>query len=406
MIGSKQKRAVFGKLFSTLRKERRDMTKKTTRNSNYNANQQVLFLAFELGASKWVLGFSIGLGQKPRKRIMEAGDLEILQQEIRAAKKKLALSEHAVVKSCYESGRDGFWLHRYLTSVQVQNVIIDSSSIEVNRRRRRAKSDGLDVEGLLKLLIRDHLGDRKVWSVVRVPSVEDEDRRHLHRGLRTLKNEKTRTTNRLKGLLATQGIRMTRLDLSDPQLECIRTWDGKGLGEGLKSRLKREWERVLLLRDQIREVRRERQSQLKENKTPEIAQVKQLTALQGIGPESSWIIVKEMAWRDFRNRREVGSLIGLAPTPYDSGQSVREQGISKAGNRHVRAIAIELAWSWVRHQPKSKLTLWFMERFGGAGKRARKVGIVAVARRLMIDLWRFLQNGVIPDGARLKSEAA
>lgn len=381
------------------------MTKKTTRNNDYNGKQEVLFLAFELGASKWVLGFSTGLGQKARKRIMDAGALDVLAQEIKAAKKKFGLSEKAVVKSCYESGRDGFWLHRHLVSVGVQNYVIDSSSIEVNRRRRRAKSDGLDVEGLLKLLIRHELGDKKIWSVVRVPSAEEEDRRHLHRGLRTLKNEKTRTTNRLKGLLATQGVRLERLDLSDRKLDGIRTWDGRGLGEGLKSRLRREWQRVLQLTQQIREVRAERQAELKEEHRPEITQVKQLTRLQGIGPESSWIIVQEMGWRYFRNRREVGALIGLAPTPYDSGESVREQGISKAGNRHVRTIAIELAWSWIRHQPNSKLTLWFLQRFGAGGKRARKVGIVAVARRLMIDLWRFLQTGVIPEGALLKAQA-
>jgi transposase len=381
------------------------MTKKTTRNADYNGNQEVLFLAFELGASKWVLGFSIGLGQKARKRVMDAGALAILGQEIKAAKKRFGLSEAAVVKSCYESGRDGFWLHRHLVSAGVENYVIDSSSIEVNRRRRRAKSDGLDVEGLVKLLIRHHLGDKKVWSVVRVPSEEEEDRRHLHRGLRTLKNEKTRTTNRLRGLLATQGVRPKQLDLSDGPLDGIRKWDGKGLGEGLKNRLRREWQRVLQLTQQIREARAERQAELKEDHRPEIAQVKQLTRLQGIGPESSWIIVQEMAWRDFRNRREVGALIGLAPTPYDSGESVREQGISKAGNRHVRTIAIELAWSWVRHQPSSKLTLWFLQRFSGAGKRARKVGIVAVARRLMIDLWRFLQTGAIPEGAVLKAQA-
>ena len=381
------------------------MTKKTTRKDEYNENQQALLMAFELGASKWVLGFSIGLGQKPRKRTMDAGNLNTLQQEIKAAKERFGLSENAAVKSCYESGRDGFWLHRYLQTVGVENVVIDSSSIEVNRRRRRAKSDSLDVEGLLKLLIRHHLGDKKVFSVVRVPSEEEEDRRHLHRGLRTLKKEKTRTTNRIKGLLATQAVRVARLDLSDPQLNAIRIWNGQGLGKGLKSRLRMEWERVLQLRQQIREVLAERQSQLKDKKRPEIAQVEQLTTLRAIGPESSWTIVHELLWRDFRNRRQVGALVGLAPTPYDSGESIREQGISKAGNRHVRTIAIELAWSWVRHQPKSKLTLWFLRRFSGAGKRARKVGIVAVARRLMIDLWRFLQTGVIPEGALLKAQA-
>lgn len=381
------------------------MAKKTTRKEEYSENQQALFMALELGASKWVLGFSIGLGQKPRKRTIEAGDLKGLTQEIEAARERFELSGKAKVKSCYESGRDGFWIHRYLESVHVHNLVIDSSSIEVNRKRRRAKTDSLDVESLLKLLMRHHLGDKKVFSIVRVPSEEEEDRRHLHRSFQTLKKEKTRTTNRLRGLLATQGIRVARLDLSDRQLEAIRIWNGEGLGEGIKGRLRIEWQRVLQLREQIRGLRAERQSRLKDTKRPEIAQVEQLNTLRAIGLESSWPIVHEMLWRDFRNGRQVGALVGLAPSPYDSGDSKREQGISKAGNRHVRAIAIELAWSWVRHQPNSKLTLWFQQRFGGAGKRARKVGIVAVARRLMIALWRFLQTGEIPEGALLKAPA-
>jgi len=381
------------------------MTKKTTRKKEYSENQQVLFMAFELGASKWVLGFSIGLGQKARKRTIEAGDVNALQQEIAAAKERFRLSDNSKIKSCYESGRDGFWIHRYLETLQVQNCVIDSSSIEVNRKRRRAKTDSLDVDSLLKLLIHHHLGEKKVFSMVRVPSEQEEDRRHLHRGFQTLKKEKTRTTNRLRGLLATQGIRMPRLELSDGRLQAIRMWNGKGLGEGLKSRLKTEWERVLQLREQIRALEAERQSRLKCKERPEIKQVKQLNTLRGIGLESSWPLVHEFLWRDFRNRREIGSLVGLTPTPYDSGDSKREQGISKAGNRHVRAIAIELAWSWVRHQPNSKITLWFKERFSEAGKRARKIGIVAVARRLIIELWRFLKIGVVPEGALLKAEA-
>jgi transposase len=282
---------------------------------------------------------------------------------------------------------------------------MDSSSIEVNRKRRRAKSDGLDAGSLLQLLIRHHLGDKKVFSVVRVPSEEEEDRRHLQRGFATLKKEKTRTTNRIRALLNTQGVRAQRLNLSEQQLNAIRIWNGKGLGEGLKDRLRLEWQRVLQLREQIRELKAERQRRLKDNERPEIKQVKQLETLRSIGPESSWPVVHELFWRDFQNRRQVGALVGLVPTPYDSGASKKELGISKAGNRHVRAIAIELAWSWVRHQPKSKLTLWFNQRFGGAGKRARKVGIVAVARRLIIELWRFLRTGVIPEGALLKAEA-
>jgi len=208
------------------------MTKKATRNEQYSENEVVLFLALELGASKWELGFSTGLGQKPRRRTIEAGDRKELETEIGLAKQRFGLSKDTQVKSCYEAGLDGFWVHRYLTSAGVENVIVDSSSIEVNRRKRRAKTDKLDVGKLLLMLIRYHHGERKVWSVVRVPTAEEEDRRQLHRELRAAKKERTRTTNRIKGLLATQGIRMKgRMDLSAERLEEIRLWNGARLGE-------------------------------------------------------------------------------------------------------------------------------------------------------------------------------
>ena len=383
------------------------MSKRTTCNIEYSENRQALFLAFDLGESKWELGFTIGLGQKPRRRTIEGGDREALQEEIAAAKKRFGLPEDTRVKSCYEAGRDGFWLHRYLVSVGIDNIVVDSSSIEVNRRKRRAKTDSLDVGTLLSMLVRFYLGDGKIWSVVRVPSVEEEDRRQLHRELRTLKKERTRTTNRIKGLLASQGIRVEgRLDLGDKRLDEMRLWDGQPLPAALKGRLEREWQHVLFLKKQIAALEAIRKSLLKGGKEPDIEKIQQLNKLQGIGIESSWVIVRELfGWRQFRNRRQVGSLIGLTPSPFNSGKTVREQGISKAGITHVRAVSIELSWSWIRHQPKSKLTRWYVERFADGGPRARKVGIVALARRLMIDLWRFLEYGVVPEGAELKAQA-
>jgi transposase len=382
------------------------MTSKTTRNNKYSENRRTLFLAFELGATEWKLGFSIGLGQKPRRRTVPGRDLEKLQLEIAAAKKRFQLSPDAPVVSCYEAGRDGFWLHRYLTQAEIRNSVVDSSSIEVNRRKRRAKTDGLDVAKLLVMLMRHHYGEPKVWSVVCAPSAEEEDRRQTHRELRALKKEKTRTTNRIKGLLASQGIRLTGgMNLSGKQLDVIRLWDGSPLPPMLKSRLRREWEHVEFLKQQIVSVEAERRRLLQDADDPDVAKIKQLTLLKGVGLESSWISVRELfGWRKFRNGREVGSLVGLIPTPFQSGDTNREQGISKAGNRQVRGVSIELAWSWVRHQPESKLTLWFLERFGSAGKRARKVGIVALARRLMVELWKFLEYGVLPEGARLRTD--
>ncbi len=384
------------------------MAKKTTRSEEYTGIRRSLFLAFELGNSEWKLGFSVGLGQKARRRTIPARDLGKLEAEIRAAKRRFKVPEATPVLSCYEAGRDGFWLHRYLTKSEITNLVVDSSSIEVNRRKRRAKTDRLDVQKLLTMLIRYEYGERKVWSVVRVPSPEEEDRRQLHRELRTLKKEKTRTTNRIKGLLANQGIRLeSRLELSDGRLDSIRLWNGSPLPHALKSRLQREWKHVVFLKRQISDLEAERRRALQQqNSATDVAKVRQLTLLRALGPNSSWVLVREFfGWRKFRNRREVASLSGLTPTPYDSGDTRREQGISKAGNRYVRGVAIELAWSWVRYQPESKLSRWFMERFAGAGTRARKIGIVALARRLLIDLWRFLETGVIPEGAELKVPA-
>jgi transposase len=383
------------------------MTQETTRNGQNSISASTLFLAFELGTD-WKLAFSIGLGQKPRRRSVDAGNVEQLQSEIAAAKKRFGLAETTPVLSCYEAGRDGFWLHRYLAESGIENLVVDSSSIEVNRRKRRAKADGLDAGSLLRLLIRYHSGERKVWSVVQAPSPEEEDRRQLHRELRTLKKERTRTTNRIKGLLASQGIRLKGggpLDVSDERLDAMRLWDGSGLRPGLKSRLKREWEHVLFLKRQIAVLQAERRCALRKSEEPDLEKIHQLSMLRGIGENGSWIFVREFfGWRKFNNRREVGSLAGLTPTPYQSGKTMREQGISKAGNRHVRPAAIELAWCWVRWQPNSKLTRWFEARFAKAGSRGRKVGIVAVARRLLIDLWKFLETGILPEGAELKAE--
>ena len=383
------------------------MTKKAIRIKDYSEKQGTLFMAFELSLKDWKLGFTIGLGQKPRRRKITAGDVQGLQKEIGLAKKRFKLPKTAEVVSCYEAGREGFWLHRYLVESGIKNNVVDSSSIEVKRRKRRAKADGLDVEKLLTMLVRYHYGETKVWSVAHVPSPEDEDRRQLHRELCTLKKEKGRTTNRIKGLLAAQGIRLNgAVDLSDKRLDAMRLWDGSPLPPGLKDRLKREWPHVLFLKQQIHAVEAERKRLLKEENRPDLDQVRQLAGLYGIGVNGSWTLVQEFfAWREFENRGQVGSLAGLTPTPYQSGESNHELGISKAGNRYVRAIMVELAWAWVRHQPDSKLTQWYLKRWAEAGKRARKVGIVALSRRLLIDLWRYLETGVIPEGARLKAAA-
>ncbi len=386
------------------------MDKKTTQ-GEFTGSSSVLYLAFELSNKKWKLGFSVGLGQKPRIRTIDSGSLEVLEAEIAGAKKRFHLAEDCEVISCYEAGRDGFWLHRYLLFTGVKNHVVDSSSIEVNRRKRRAKADKLDVQTLLGMLIRYRLGEHQVWSVVHVPTEEEEDRRQLHRELTALEKEKTRTSNRIRGLLASQGVRTGGvLDCSEPQLEAVRLWNGRPLEPGLKARVSREWAHVMFLKEQITALTRERKCALRKateaEAAPDTKKIRQLNGLRAIGEVGAWVLVREVfGWRQFKNRRQVGSLSGLAPTPYQSGDSHIEQGISKAGIRQVRRIAIELAWSWIRYQPNSKLTLWYHKRFAAGGKKARKVGIVAVARRLLVELWRYLETGVLPEGAELKSVA-
>lgn len=377
---------------------------RVTREGKYSGDPRVLYMAFELGISEWKLAFTTDLGRQPRLRVMPARDVKRLEREVTAAKAWFELPGTVPVRSCYEAGRDGFWLHRYLVAHGVDNQVVDSSSIEVNRRLRRAKSDGLDARKLLGMLVRYHAGERKVWSVVRVPTVEEEDRRQLHRELRTLKKEQTRVTNRIKGLLANQGIRLAKGTDVGQQLEHLRLWDGAPLPPGLQSRLRREWEHVQFLHGKILELERTRCRAIAEGHGRTIEQVRQLMRLQAIGPSGAWVYVHEFfGWRRFRNRKEVGAAAGLVPTPYQSGDGSREQGISKAGSRHIRAVAIEMAWCWLRYQPRSQLSRWYQARFGRGGARARKVGIVALARKLLIELWRFLEDGVIPEGARLKA---
>ena len=362
---------------------------------------QVLFLALELGRREWKLGFGTAVGKRPRERTVLAGDVGALEDEIARAKRRFGLRESAEVVSCYEAGRDGFWIHRFLESIGVRNHVVDSSSIEVNRRRRRRKTDRLDMESLLRLLMRFRGGERRVWSVVRVPSPEAEDARQLHRELKTLGHDRTRVTNRIRALLATQGVLDVELEPGfEAGLDTLVLWDGLALPEQTRNRLKREWVKVQSLTRQMREVEAERRVLLRTSTDPAIEKVRQLQELCGIGINSAWLYVMEFfGWREFRNRREVGALAGLTPTPHQSGDLDQERGIDKAGNRHVRAMAIEIAWCWLRFQPDSALSRWYEERFAHGSSRLRRIGIVAVARKLLIELWRYLETGVLPEGA-------
>jgi transposase len=334
---------------------------------------------------------------------MVAGDLPALLREIADAQVRFCLAADTPVRSCYEAGRDGFWLHRWLTAQGITNQVVDASSIEVPRRARRAKTDRLDVVKLLSLLQRAAAGEVKVWSVVHVPSVEAEDARHLVREIETVHTTWTAQRNRMQGLLAAHGIRVPLTRRFLETLATVRTGDGRPVPDGLRARLEREWAYYLVLEQRQRALADERARLLAEGQTRVAAVARQLVQLRGIGELGATLFSAELfGTRTFANRREVGALTGYAPVPYRSDQSVADQGISRRGRAALRRVATQIAWCWVRWQPKSTLTLWFDQRFRTAGKRARRIGIVAVARKLLIALWRYSAHGVIPDGAELK----
>ncbi len=378
----------------------------TTRHVDPIARRDTLHLSLELGEDGWKLSFTSGFGEPVLRRRICSRDRDALLREIGVMKERMGLARECQVVSCYEAGREGFWLHRFLTAHGIENLVVDSSSIEVSRRRRRAKTDRLDGESLLDLLLRHRAGSRKkVWSVVRVPTVEQEDRRHLHRVLQSAKRDRTRLTNRIKGLLANHGFRLDLKKDVSAQMAALRQWDGSALPPGLQARLAREWERVTFCTALIERLEAERRGLLREGDDPVLQKVRQLNLLRGIGTNSAWLYGMELfGWREFRNRKQVGAIVGLTPTPHASGTLERERGMSKAGNRHVRAMAIEIAWGWLRFQPRSALSQWYQRRFGGGSTRLRKIGIVALARKLLIELWRYLETGVVPEGAELKTD--
>jgi transposase len=357
-------------------------------------------MALELSNKTWRVAFSDGA--KRRQVSVLAADLAALAGAVAKAKERFKLPASARVVSCYEAGRDGFWLHRHLVSVGIENQVVDAASIEVSRRLRHVKTDRLDGDRLLAKLIRHHAGERGGWSVLRVPSIEEEDARHLHRELERLKRERLAHRVRIQSLLVTQGVRLTIKRALGLRLGSLTLWDGRHLPVELKAELERERDRLVLVERQIEQLEATRRERLQNPRSEAERRVVHLMRLGAIGPTSAWLLVKEFfGWRAFRNRREVAALAGLVGTPYNSGDSERDQGISKAGNRRVRAMIVEIAWLWLRFQPKSALSQWYQARFAGGGLRMRRIGIVALARKLLIALWRYLEDGVMPQGARL-----
>lgn len=363
---------------------------------------EVLHVAFEIGERTWKIGSTVPGGRK-RVKTVEARNRHDCLEEIGRAKKRFGLAEDAPVVSCYEAGREGFWVHRWLTSENITSYVVDSSSIEVSRRGRRAKTDRLDAEKLLDMLVRFLRGETRLWSVVNVPDVESEDARVLPREIERLKKERTGHVNRIKGKLALHGIRMKGLSKFDEKLQALRGVDGSPLPPRALGELQRQYERLQLVETHLKELERQQQELAEDRSTAAGRKVERLSSLRGIGVASACPLVLEFfAWRNFNNRGQVGSLAGMVGTPYVSDKGQREQGISKAGNKRVRWRMVQLAWQWLRYQPRSELASWFVENFGSAGKRCRRVGIVALARKLLVALWRFVDQGVVPKGAVLK----
>jgi transposase len=373
---------------------------------NESTASATILMALELGIREWKLTVTV-LGvrrEQIRHKTIAAGDLVALLEWVATVRQKTGVSAATPVWSCYEAGRDGFWIHRALEAQGIQNLVVDAASIEVSRRRRRARTDRLDGEALVALLERYWRGEQKALRPVRVPSEAEEDGRELHRELESVKRARVAVGNRIGSLLATHGVRIDLGADGAAQLAAATRWDGSALPPQLSARLQREWQAYEGLTARIRGVEAERREAVRAGTGRALDQVRQLRQVRAVGDNSAWLFVFELfGWRQFQNRRQVGAVAGLAPTPWSSGEVTRELGISGAGNARVRTMAIEIAWGWLRFQPQSALTRWYQARFGSGSARMRRIGIVALARKLLIAFWRFLETGVLPDGALLKA---
>ena len=371
-------------------------------------NDTKLFASLELSKSRWLVTVSAPGSEKLSKHAVIGGDggalLNLLGRLRAAAERRGGMAVQVVV--IQEAGLDGFWLHRLLEANEIESHVVDPASIAVDRRHRRAKTDVIDGEMLLRTLMAWARGERRVCSMVRPPSPEEEDRRRLTRERGTLLKERTQLTNRIRGLLFGQGItdydplRQDRLS----RLEALRTGDRRPLPARLKAEIRRALERIALVCRQIAEVERARDALIRQaaGTVPETAAAA-LVRLKGIGPELGSLLWLEALFRGFANRRQIAAYAGLAPSPWQSGGIDQEQGISKSGNRRLRHAMIELAWFWLRHQPDSALSAWFRGRVGQGRGRIRRIAIVALARKLLVALWRYVTQGVVPQGAALKA---
>jgi transposase len=371
----------------------------TTRPLN-SVSEPTLYVAFELGKKEWKLAMTSGFGVNPWVRTVPGGDLREVERAIAQGRRRFGVPAQAPVVSCYEAGRDGFWIHRALTTMGVANRVVDSASIEVNRRARRAKSDRIDALKLVRMLVRGCQGEKDVWREVRVPTVADEAGRQVSRERTDLTDEQTRLINQMRSWLTIWGCRLPGRRRGE-WWTTLRDWAGTPLPAEGQARLARADARWAVLATQVAAL--EAQQTAVRKAAPADSALGRLVQLKGIATTSASVLVDEgLVWREFQNRRQIGGVLGFAPTPYDSGETHRDQGISRAGNARLQAISMELAWNWVRWQPSSPLAQWYRARFARGSKRIRRIGIVAVARRLLIALWRYVTTGVVPAGAIVK----
>jgi len=369
------------------------------------SNEQSIHAALELSKNSWLLAIQVPGRDNPSLYPIRGGNAEGLMAKLDAARKRVAkvTGRTPKVTLCYEAGYDGFWLVRFLEQRGIECLVMEPASLQVNRRARRVKTDRVDVENILHTLIAWCRGERHVCSMVVIPSVEEEDIRRSHRERGRLVRERTAHINRIKGLLFGQGIRGINVMRHYKTLKPadLVTGDGRPLPERLSREITREIQRLALVQEQLVEIEHER-DQAPTTCAATERKRHDLLRLNGIGPTFAAVLSREVYYRHFANRRQVANYIGLAPSPYDSGDSRRSQGISKAGNSLARYTMIQAAWLWIRHQPNSALTQWFHRRTEGESKRMRCVMIVALARKLAIALWRYVETGLIPEGAVVK----
>lgn len=382
------------------------MTKLDRTDTPATVDYATVHVVFELSMATWRLGMMLPDSPKMSRCAIDGGDLQALERRLAHARAKAEYSGKPVrIISCYEAGLDGHWLHRWLTERGVINYEVDPSSIEVSRRARRAKTDNIDLDKLMRTLLAYLRGEPRVCSMLHVPTAEEEDRKRQTRERDRLLKERTAHTNRIKGLLHGQGIRDVQPLKPGfvASLERMRTGDGRELPPRLKEEIEREHARLVLLDGQVRKLEAAMKAELSAAEPGSAAaKITRLIDLRGIAHIGGSKLVNEVFYRSFDNRRQLGSYFGLTGTPYDSGESRREQGISKSGNPRAREIAVELSWLWLRHQSGSELSRWFRERVGDLKGRPRRIAIVALARKLMVALWRYLTTGLVPAGAVLR----